>query len=388
MFTLSNLKKFTKDDWCYLSCDFAVTGIESPFAEKTMWVAVKPENADMLADNVYDPFVVVPVALGMFYKQDVHIDGNVSPKLYHNIQHYVMNILDRFSDCTSPIQFTVNGFDTVKPAGGLIGTGFSCGVDSCATVYDNFVNESDPNFRINSLFFFNCGNHGPFENATTIERFFSRVELARPGAEELGLPMYVVNSNYHAFAGEIGYARIGQLAVISCAHSLQRYIKRYYVASTLSYDQSAQLSERERDRNIATYSESYLYHLLSTENCEIVIDGCQYTRPEKTERISDWTIAQKYLNVCVSEKDGNGGNCSRCTKCARTIITLEAMGKLEQFKDVFDLDVWHKEAFRWKCWYVAQRKDAKPLALEAAKYARERGMSLPPRWLAIILSLN
>lgn len=95
--------------------------------------------------------------------------------------------------------------------------------------------------------------------------------------------------------------------------------------------------------------------------------------------------AQKYLNVCILEKDGNGGNCSRCTKCARTIITLEAMGKLEQFKDVFDLDVWHKEAFRWKCWYVAQRKDAKPLALEAAKYARERGMSLLPRWLAIIV---
>ena len=118
MFKLSNLKKFTKDNWTYLSCDFDVTEIKNPFQEKTMWVAVEEKNADMLADNVYDPFVLVPVILGMYYKQNVHIDGNISPRLYHNMQHYLMNIFDRFSDRTAPVKFTVNGFDTVKPNGG------------------------------------------------------------------------------------------------------------------------------------------------------------------------------------------------------------------------------------------------------------------------------
>ena len=112
MFRLSNLKKSTKDGWTYLSCDFDVTEIKNPFQEKTMWVAVEEKN-------VYDPFVLVPVILGMYYKQDVHIEGNISPRLYHNMQHYLMNIFDRFSDRTSPIKFTVNGFDTVKsPSGG------------------------------------------------------------------------------------------------------------------------------------------------------------------------------------------------------------------------------------------------------------------------------
>ncbi len=120
MFRLSNLKKYTKEGWCYLGCDFDVTEIKNPFQEKTMWVAVEEKNADMLADNVYDPFVLVPVILGMYYKQDVHIDGNISPRLYHNVQHYLMNIFDRFSDHTSPIQFTVNGFDTVT-RGGVFG---------------------------------------------------------------------------------------------------------------------------------------------------------------------------------------------------------------------------------------------------------------------------
>ena len=65
MFRLSNLKKSTKDGWTYLSCDFDVTEIKNPFQEKTMWVAVEEKNADMLADNVYDPFVLVPVMVGM-----------------------------------------------------------------------------------------------------------------------------------------------------------------------------------------------------------------------------------------------------------------------------------------------------------------------------------
>ena len=41
MFKLSNLRKFTKDGWSYLSCDFDVTEIKNPFQEKTMWVAVE-----------------------------------------------------------------------------------------------------------------------------------------------------------------------------------------------------------------------------------------------------------------------------------------------------------------------------------------------------------
>lgn len=384
MFTLSNLKKYTKDNWCYLSCDFSVTGIENPFAEKTMWVAVEAENADMLADNVYDPFVLVPVFAGMYYKQDVHIDGNISLKLYHNVQRYLMNIFDRFSDHNSPIRFTVNGFDTVEQVGNLIGTGISCGVDCLSTIYDNFINETDPNFRVNSLFFFDCGSHGLFEDEASHKRFRDRVELNKTAAEELGLPMYLVNSNYHAFTKKMFKAGLAYLSNYSCVLSLQRYVKRYYNSSCFSYDEIGQYAKQTRDHDIAEYSESFMVHLASTENCELVIDGCQYERGKKTERISEWTFAQKHLNVCISETVDGAHNCSRCRKCARTLVTLEAMGKLDQFKEVFNLDVWRKNTFRWKCWFLSNYgKD--PMGTSAIEYAKERGMSLPPRWVAIIV---
>lgn len=383
MFNLTNLKKFTKDSWTYLSCDFNVTGIQSPFQEKTMWVAVEEKNEDMLADNVYDPFVLVPVILGMYYKQDVHIDGNISPRLYHNMQHYLMNIFDRFSDQTSPIKFTVKGFDTVKTSSGggtLIGTGISCGVDSLVTIYDNFLKEDDPNFKINSLFFVNCGTCGDYEDEKSHQKYWDRVALNKTGADELGLPMYLINSNYHAFTHKIDEEKIGYLAIYSCILSLQKYIKRYYTSSNLSYDEIAEFNRISRDFDIAEYCESFMPHLISTECFELVIDGCQYTRAEKTERISDWEFAQKHLNVCVPAAD-KGHNCSCCNKCMWTLIPLEAMGKLEKFKTVFNIDVYKKNAFVWKCSFLAHYgKDSMETSI--IRYAKDRRMKLPPKPVA------
>ena len=98
MFIVKNLRKESKDGWTYLKTDFEVKDTESPFEEKTMWIAVEDKNADMLSDDVYDAFVLVPLYLGMHYHQDVHIEGEISPRLYHNITHYLMKIFDNFSE--------------------------------------------------------------------------------------------------------------------------------------------------------------------------------------------------------------------------------------------------------------------------------------------------
>ena len=74
MFTIKNMRKETENGWTSLKCDFEVTGMTSPFAEKEIWIAVENKNANMLTDEVYDPFVLVPLILGMKYGQDVRIE--------------------------------------------------------------------------------------------------------------------------------------------------------------------------------------------------------------------------------------------------------------------------------------------------------------------------
>lgn len=340
-----------------------------------MWVAVEQENEDMLGDN-YDSFVLVPVILGMYYGQDVRIEGNISPRLYHNMTHYMMNIFDRYSDFTRPVKFSAAGLKSVTPSEErLVGTGISCGVDSLLTIYDNFVMTKDPAFRLNALFFFNCGTHGDFENPASQRVFEERVALNRRAAEELELPMYLVRSNFHAFTHKIGEQKIGHLAIYSCALALQRYVRRYLASSCLSYDEIIFNRNNSRDFDFAEYCESFFCHLVSTEIFELVTDGCQYTRAEKTERIASWEIAQKYLNVCVQPVDG-AHNCSKCSKCMRTLIPLEAMGKLEKFSGVFDLDVYHKNVWIWKNAFAASLgRDC--MATGVMNYAKKKGMSVP-----------
>ena len=194
--------------------------------------------------------------------------------------------------------------------------------------------------------------------------------------------MYLINSNYHAFTHKIGEQKIGYLAIYSCVLSLQKYIKRYYTSSNLSYDEIAEFNRLSRDFDIAEYCESFMPHLISTECFELVIDGCQYTRAEKTERISDWEFAQKHLNVCVPAAD-KGHNCSCCNKCMWTLIPLDAMGKLDKFKEVFNIDVYKKNVFRWKCRFNARYgKDSMETSI--IRYAKKNGLKLPPRWFAKI----
>ncbi len=69
--------------------------------------------------------------------------------------------------------------------------------------------------------------------------------------------------------------------------------------------------------------------LWSTESLEIVHDGCEVTRVEKTAAIASDPFALQQLRVCLRNRAGQG-NCGRCKKCVRTMVTLAALGVLPQ----------------------------------------------------------
>ena len=376
MFKLSNIRVEDSEGWTKLICDFSAVNCTNPFSEKTMWIAVEEKNKDMISDKVYDPFVLVITILGMYFHQDVVIEGNVSARLYHNLTHYLLKIFDNYSDYTVPININVQGFDTVaEHPGKLIGTGISCGVDSLTTIYDNFIEEKDENFKINSLFFVNCGTHGDFENPKTRKLWLDRVSLNKPAADELGLPMYIIDSNLHAYTHRVGEQKIGYLAIYSCILACQKYIRRYLASGNLSYDEIANNCKNSRDFDISEYCESYMPNLISTECFELVIDGCQYTRPEKIERIVDWDISHKYLNVCAHPIN-KGHNCSKCNKCMWTLITLDSINALDKYKGVFNLDVYRRNALKWERRFVAhQGKDAMETSI--VEYAKSHNLALP-----------
>lgn len=74
-------------------------------------------------------------------------------------------------------------------------------------------------------------------------------------------------------------------------------------------------------------SHSLLDPLWSTERTEIVHDGCEVTRVDKTALVASDPFAPSHLRVCI-RNHGGLGNCGHCKKCIRTMITLDALGVL------------------------------------------------------------
>jgi hypothetical protein len=382
-FELSNLHKETKGEWSYLICDFSVEGMDSPFEEKTMWFAVKKEYESMLSDETYDAFFLVPLYLGMFYGAKVKISGKVSKKLYRNMMEYGQQILKNFSSDLDFTEVETNGLtEKVYSERNLIGTGISCGVDSLSTIYDRYEKENDIEYRLNSLFIFNCGTHGDYENPETQKRFINRYELNRKAASDMNLLAYQVNSNLHAFTHKIAEQKLGYFAIYSCVLSMEKVIKKYYLASSYSYDELLEFHDQSHDFDMAEYTESYLVPLIQTESTELILDGAQYKRSQKTENIADWDIAKNHLNVCINPHNG-AENCSCCSKCMRTLLPLDAMGKLNEFSNVFDLDVYKKNSHKNKIMILASyHKEG--FATDNVDFLNQYGVKMPSKFEVII----
>lgn len=379
MIEIGNLRKYTtQDGQVRLEADINFSDMNSPYSERTLYFEIEKKYSYMLAADSYDAFVLVPLYLAMLHKQDLHIRGKISAKLYQNIKWYIQKIWCDFYDELAPVKFTVDGFiQPPKKRGKIIGTGISCGVDSLSTVYDHFIRETDPNYRINALFYFNCGIFGEFGDPQWLELTLNRNEPGKRAAKDLGLPCYYLNSNLHAFRKLIDMNKLNFIAVYSCALSLGNAVSRYYISSGTNYEEIKAYRNHYHNRDMSGFAESYLVPLIQTERTELIVDGCQYRRVDKLKNIVDWEIAQKYLNVCW-RYTSDGSNCGQCPKCLRTLLPLEIMGKLDDFAQVFDVEQYREISFHYKIRCLLNYGED-PFETENVDFAKENNFPMPEK---------
>jgi hypothetical protein len=99
--------------------------------------------------------------------------------------------------------------------------------------------------------------------------------------------------------------------------------------------------------------------------------GNDATRIEKIRVIGSDSLSQSHLDVCVGyiyqgRNDGSRpANCGRCSKCVRTILTLEILGRLDNFRPRFDLRNYNnnREALLRKLRKSNQLSDREAVAL-------------------------
>lgn len=348
MIRVSNLRKeqLPQTKECRIVCD-----IDCSFSTaKQLWFSVPDEFGDWLTDDVYDAFMVAMLFPAMYYKEDLAIDGCVSERLYDSLTHYVQNCERAYLDYLTEINITVKGFANTRKTGHLVGTGFSAGIDAFSTLYDRFELEQKPNFKLSALFFFNVGSHGGGGERAR-KKFYTRYEYLLPLAQELGLPFVPMDSNLFSFYLFEWEFDAGVFCRSTGILVFEKVLDKYYTAYDYSFWEITHLTKLD----YGAVTDMCIEMMLSSETLEVITDGTKYRRSEKTQRLLNYPPFKRYLNVCVSMRV-TADNCSGCPKCKRTLLTLDILNRLDDVRDLFNLERYNKKRYAYKCYTVLHKK--------------------------------
>ena len=369
MIRVSNLRKeqLPQTQECRIVCD-----IECPFsAAKQLWFSVPEQFGDWLTDDVYDALMVAMLFPAMYYNQDLSIEGCVSEKLYDNITHYVQPCELAYLDYLYEIRVDVSGFSNTKKANHLVGTGFSGGVDAFSTLYDRFELEERLNYKLSSLFFYNVGSHGGGTEKAR-KKFYARYQYLNPLALELSLPLVPMDSNLFDFYRIEWEFDAGVFCRSTAILVFERVLDKYYTAYDYSYWEITHLTKLD----YGAVTDMCIEMMLSTETLEVITDGTQYSRSDKIQRLFQYPLFLKYLNVCVSPNE-SVLNCSECLKCKRTLLTFDILNHLEDCSRIFDINKYKRCRFTYKCYTVSHRM-YDIYAHDNYQLAKRMNYSLPP----------
>src|SRR5262249_8230201 len=75
--------------------------------------------------------------------------------------------------------------------------------------------------------------------------------------------------------------------------------------------------------------------LFSTAKTQVIHHGSSFLRAAKLERIADHEAVQNALQVCTRRSDRN---CGVCRKCYCTMLHLDVLGLLSQYRNAFPVD--------------------------------------------------
>lgn len=314
--------------------------------EKNLFYEIDKKYKDYLCTERSDAFVIAVLHYAMKHNFDIYSDLPMTESLYHNIVVNLMPTLAKNSDMLNEININVPIETSVLSTKGEVGTGMSCGIDSFHTL-QNYLDPKEKGMKLTCLCLNNVGSLNTYNkiyNGAGEEKVQAKlIERASNIAKQVGLPLIITNSNVHKLFPD-SYYRVHTFANMFSVFIMQKFFKTYYYSSSgleledFTVKDSFELDSGEYDL--------LTFYTLNTENLKIYSEGIEKSRLEKTIDIANFDLAQKNLHVCCVEDY----NCGICKKCRRTILALDAIGKLDNFKNVFDIDYYKnnkKEYYDW-----------------------------------------
>lgn len=291
----------------------------------------------LTADRI--DFVVVGLlcfAINHGYDFESHLP--ITEDLYYNLNVQLIDILavnpgGHRTKINAPV------CPAIQERGGIVATGISCGVDCFYTIATHSGENVPKANRLTDLCFFDAGSHETGKSDGSSRALYEgRLSLCKRFAEENNYGFLYINSDIYKIIDKYaarGYSHLENhtFMALACIYAVQKGLSKYYYSAGYSYTEF-HCSKDKTDYQL----DSAYYDLLTLTACSVT--GLQFSsigasldRLEKTKVIADYKPAFNYLNVCVNTVE----NDSKCFKCVRTMLTLNALGKLDKFKNVFDV---------------------------------------------------
>ena len=306
---------------------------------RDLWLEVDGQYGEYLCHERSDAFLVGMLRYAMRFGYDISCEAPVSEELLYNLRTYLIPALSKASDAIYAVKIDATIVMEPLPNKGAVGAGMSCGIDSLHVLCHHTSSEY-PSMNLTHLV---LNNVGAYREGT--DQFKWQLEHARQFADEYGFKLIGIDSNYiDVFpANHKGLRWTHTYANAFCALALQKLWGTFYYGSS-GYDFTGFTVEKVEKGDSALYDLLSL-NVFSTRWLRFYSEGAAKTRFEKTRDVANYPPARKYLHVCTHD---DGPCCNTCEKCCRTIMTLDALGRLDDFRDIFDVDYYRRN----RKWYL------------------------------------
>ena len=322
-------------DKAVLKCE-----VEIDSMRETIWFSVDLKYSQYLCYERSDAYVIAVLNYAMRNNHDIICDAPISEDLYYNIDKFLIDAIVGYNPSWHHPQIEAEiAFDSL-PCAGAVGTGISCGVDSLHAL----VCQTGLKFKkhnITHLTFNNVGSHGEGEHAEKIYK--DRIKRPRKFAQEYGFEFVASNSNLQDVIKQIHFKShtYSSMFAVYCLQKL--YSVYYYASGGYKYSEFTLI---DKSPICCGSYDMFSLPLFSTHSLRVYSEGENMSRMTKLKSVIKYAPSYKYLNVCL--KDGD--NCGKCEKCVRTLLGIDALGALDNYGEVFDIDYYRKH----KTWYLLQ----------------------------------
>ncbi len=291
--------------------------------EEPLWIDVAPADAPGLRVSG-DPFLAWLAPLAATRGEALRLEVPVDAQLLVQLRE-VLRVWHAWYPHLPVVDMTAPSVDRAESAvaselpacpARRTASMFTGGVDSFFTVLRHNAGEGTPaTLPIDDLLYVH-GFDVPLANHAAARRIQSSLQQA---ADALGKKFVPVATNLRD--SSVGAANWGWLshgaALAGVAHALSGAYHTMLLGSTAGYG----------DLHFWG-SHPITDPLFSSSRLAFVHDGAAFMRVQKTEYVVRWRVALQHLRVCWQSAAGD--NCGTCNKCIRTMLSLEALGVLDQ----------------------------------------------------------